>query len=85
MQSALNRLGLRHNLLYRLLRQERGKVLKEESMLQMAASLVLAAPLGIASIPLTLLAAALRQGAAVALYAQKRVEAGSFSPAHRVR
>lgn len=70
-QTALNSLGLRHNLLYRLLRQGREKVFEEESLLQIVATLVLAVPLTIASIPLTLLAALLGQGSAVTFYARK--------------
>ena len=71
-QSILNRLGLPHNLLYKLLRQGRGKVLKEENALQIFATLILAALLGIASVPVTLLAGLLRQGTAISVYAQKR-------------
>ncbi len=70
-QSALNRLGLRHNLLYQLLRQGRARVLREESLFQILASLILAVPLGLASIPVTLLAALAGQGTAVSMYAQK--------------
>jgi len=70
-QSVLNRLGLRHNLLYQLLRQGRSRVLREESIFQILASLVLACPLGLASIPVTVLAAMAGQGTAVSLYAQK--------------
>src|SRR5882724_2306772 len=70
-QSALNRVGLRHNLLYMLLRQGRSKVVKEESLLQILATLLLAIPLSLASVPATLLAGLLRQGTAVSLYAQK--------------
>jgi len=70
-QSALNRLGLRHNLLYMLLRQGRAKVLKEESLFQILATLIIAAPLGLASVPVTLLTGLLRQGTAVSIFAQK--------------
>jgi hypothetical protein len=58
-------------LLYQLLRQGREKVLKKEQPFQILASLLLAAPLTAASIPLTLLAALLHEGATVTLYAQK--------------
>ena len=70
-QSALNRIGLRHNLLYQLLRQGRGKVFRDESLAQVLATLLLAVPLSVMSLPATLLAALARQGAAVSLYAQK--------------
>jgi len=70
-QSSLNCFGLRHNLLYQLLRQGREKVFREQSLFQIVATLLLAIPLSIASIPVTLLAALLRQGTAVTLYAQK--------------
>lgn len=70
-QSALNRLGLRHNLLYKLLRQGRGTVLREESPVQILATLLLAFPLSLFSLPATLLAGWLRQGTAVSLYARK--------------
>ena len=70
-QSSLNRLRLRHNLLYQLLRQGRAKILREANPFQIVVSLLLAVPVSLASIPLTLLAALLRQGAAVSVYAQK--------------
>lgn len=70
-QSALNRLGLRHNLLYQLLRQGRGKVLREESIFQILATLLLAVPLTIVSLPATFLASVLRHGTAFSLYAEK--------------
>jgi SAM-dependent methyltransferase len=72
-QSVLNRLGLRHNLLYNLLRGSRAKVLRETPVpaWQKLASLLLAAPLGLLSVPLTTLAALLRTGATVTVYARK--------------
>jgi SAM-dependent methyltransferase len=70
-QSMLNRLGLRHNLLYMLLRQGRARVLKEESLLQILVTLLLAIPLSLVSVPVTLLAGLLRQGTAVSLFAHK--------------
>jgi len=76
-QSTLNGLRLRHNLLYQLLRQGRKKVLKEERPFQILASLLLATPLTAASIPLTLLAALLHQGSTVTLYAQKPEQRGA--------
>jgi SAM-dependent methyltransferase len=71
-QSVLNRLGLRHNLLYNLLRGSRAKVLGEAvPAWQKLASLLLAAPLGLLSVPLTSLAALLHSGATVTVYARK--------------
>ncbi len=72
-QSVLNRLGLRHNLLYNLLRGTRAKVLGETPVpaWQKFASLVLAAPLGILSVPATTLAALLHTGATVTICARK--------------
>jgi SAM-dependent methyltransferase len=72
-QSALNRLGLRHNLLYNLLRGARAKVLgdKPAPAWQKFASLLLAAPLGILSVPMTTLAGLLRTGATVTIYARR--------------
>ncbi len=70
-QSALNGVGIRHNLLYSLLRQGRMGVLKEESLLQILSTLLLALPLTLASLPVTLLAALFRQGASLSVYAQK--------------
>jgi len=73
-QSVLNRLGLRHNLLYNLLRGSRAKVLGETPapVWQKLASLLLAAPLGLLSVPLTTLAALVQTGATVTIYARKR-------------
>ena len=72
-QSVLNRLGLRHNLLYNVLRGNRAKVLGQMPVpaWQKLASLLLAAPLGLLSVPLTTLAALFRTGATVTLYARK--------------
>jgi SAM-dependent methyltransferase len=57
-QSALNRCGLRHNLLYNLLRRGTAKVLDRDPVpaWQVAATLLLAAPLGLLSVPATLCA-----------------------------
>jgi SAM-dependent methyltransferase len=72
-QSVLNRLGLRHNLLYNLLRGSRAKVLGLTPVpaWQKVASLLLAAPLGLSSVPATTLAALLQTGATVTIYARK--------------
>jgi len=73
-QSALNRLGFRHNLLYDLLRGRAAKVLGGggAGWAQSAASVALAAPLGVLSVPVTLALAAARQGSSVTVYAVKR-------------
>jgi len=70
-QSLLNRLGLRHNLLYNLLRGSHAKVLGATPVpaWQKLASLLLAAPVGVLSVPLTALAALLHSSATVTLYA----------------
>jgi SAM-dependent methyltransferase len=72
-QSVLNCLDLRHNLLYNVLRGAKAKVVVEAgvSFWQKLASVVLAAPLGLLSVPATILAAALRSGATMAIYARK--------------
>jgi SAM-dependent methyltransferase len=72
-QSVLNCLGLRHNLLYNVLRGAQAKVLTEGAVSgrQKLASLVLAAPLGLLSIPVTTVAGAMGTGATVAIYARK--------------
>ena len=72
-QSVLNRIGLPHNLLYNLLRGSRAKVLRDNAFLwQKCASLILAAPLGMLSVPFTLLAGLRGAGATVTLYARKQ-------------
>jgi SAM-dependent methyltransferase len=72
-QSVLNRLGLRHNLLYNVLRGRQAKVLGETAVpaWQKLASLLLGAPIGILSVPITTVAALLRTGATVTVYARK--------------
>jgi 2-polyprenyl-3-methyl-5-hydroxy-6-metoxy-1,4-benzoquinol methylase len=72
-QSVLNRLGLRHNLLYNMLRGSKAKVIgKDAPAWQKLASVLLAAPLGISSVPFTAIAALGRTGATVTIYAEKR-------------
>jgi 2-polyprenyl-3-methyl-5-hydroxy-6-metoxy-1,4-benzoquinol methylase len=73
-QSALNRIGLRHNLLYNLLRGRGAKVMHEpggDGPRQIAATLLLTLPLSVLSLPASLLAAGLHQGATLTLYTQK--------------
>jgi len=74
-QSALNLFGLPHNLLYDVLRGRAAKVLEGGGArwAQSAASVVLAAPLGVLSIPVTLALAAARQGSSVTVYAVKHL------------
>jgi len=78
-QSTLNRLGLRPNLLYNLLRGRTAKVIGADEGAgnlapQVAATILLGGLLGVVSIPATLLAAALRQGATLTIYAEKQTE-----------
>lgn len=73
-QSALNRLGLRHNLLYNLLRGRGAKLLhaREAGVGQIVLTLLLAVPLSLVSLPATLLAGACARGATVTVVALKR-------------
>ena len=74
MQSALNRLGLRQNLLYELLRGRAAKVLRGGAApwAQSAASAALAVPLAAAAAPVALALAVAGQGSSVTVYAVKR-------------
>lgn len=69
-QSAENALGLRHNLLYGLLRTRSARLASGTPLASLAA-LALAAPLGLIALPASLAFAALRCGAAVAALAVK--------------
>jgi SAM-dependent methyltransferase len=72
-QSALNLMGLRHNALYDVLRGQGSKVMAGGAgPVQAALSVVLAAPLGILSLPATLLAGLLGQGSSLTAHAVKR-------------
>jgi SAM-dependent methyltransferase len=72
-QSALNLLGLRHNALYDLLRGRGAKVIAGGAgRLQALVSLLLAAPLGILSIPTTLGLGLLGLGSSFSTFAVKR-------------
>jgi SAM-dependent methyltransferase len=75
-QSLLNRSGLRHNLLYNVLRGKQAKVFGGEStpLWQVILTLALAAPLGMLSLPATTLAGFYRQGGALTILARKRRE-----------
>jgi len=72
-QSALNRIGFRHNLLYNLLRGEGAKVLHvtPAPRWQVIGTLLLAAPLGVLSVPATLVAGLAQQAATMAVLAVK--------------
>ncbi|MEO5803604.1 MAG: methyltransferase domain-containing protein [Verrucomicrobiota bacterium] len=72
-QSTLNRLGLRHNLLYNFLRGQKAKVLggKNSSPFQLILTLILAAPLGVLSFFFTTLAGLMQQGATITIFARK--------------
>jgi 2-polyprenyl-3-methyl-5-hydroxy-6-metoxy-1,4-benzoquinol methylase len=72
-QSMLNRLGLRHNLLYNFLRGRKAKVLSEKNSapFQLVLTLILAAPLGVLSLFFTTLAGLLHQGATITIFARK--------------
>jgi SAM-dependent methyltransferase len=72
-QSLLNRLGLRHNYLYNLLRSRGSKVIGNPGgqWFQFVGTLVVGLPLAVFSLPATLLAGLLRQGSAITMYARK--------------
>jgi hypothetical protein len=71
-QSALNALGLRQNLLYNLLRGRGAKVLQDAGTVPTLIALVLAAPLAVLSVPATVLAGLLRTGGTMTWLAVKR-------------
>lgn len=70
-QSALNRAGFAHNLLYDLLRGRGAKMGARRGWAGVIATLLLAAPLGLASVPLTALLNAAGRGSSVTLHARK--------------
>jgi hypothetical protein len=72
-QSLLNKIGLRHNLLYNFLRSRKAKVIseKESAPFQLILSLLLAAPLGILSLFAATLFGLLGQGATITIVARK--------------
>ena len=72
-QSCQNRIGLRHNLLYELLRRRDAKIFsgRAATLLQVVASILLAIPLGILSLPFTLVAGLLHQGGTMTVLAIK--------------
>jgi 2-polyprenyl-3-methyl-5-hydroxy-6-metoxy-1,4-benzoquinol methylase len=80
-QSVLNLCGLRHNLLYDVVRGKTAKVLSGEPApkWQILASFVLGAFLGILSFPATLLAGFLGQGGTISLLATKQAQPSPYS------
>ncbi|MGA7730550.1 MAG: class I SAM-dependent methyltransferase [Chloroflexia bacterium] len=77
-QTAQNKLGLRHNLLYNVLRTRSAKVVDAEgntvgsALMQSLAALLTAIPLALFSLFYAPLVAALGKGATIAAYAKKR-------------
>jgi 2-polyprenyl-3-methyl-5-hydroxy-6-metoxy-1,4-benzoquinol methylase len=73
-QSVLNRCGLRHNLLYNVLRGKQAKVIDGDRtpQWQVAASLLLGAILGVISIPATFLAGMIGQAGTMTALAVKK-------------
>jgi SAM-dependent methyltransferase len=82
-QSALNLCGLRHNLLYDIVRGKHAKVLSGEPApwWQIAASLVLGVVLGLLSVPATLLAGFTGQGGTISALAVKPAKPSAYSEA----
>jgi SAM-dependent methyltransferase len=80
-QSTLNLCGLRHNLLYDIVRGKQAKVLSGEPVpwWQIAASLVLGAVLGILSVPATLIAGFTGQGGTISILAVKSTKPSTYS------
>ena len=78
-QSFLSRLGLRHNLLYNFLRRGQAKVLGEDGApgWQLIATLLLALPLGLLSLPATLVAGSVKQGGTLTVLATKEQPAAA--------
>jgi SAM-dependent methyltransferase len=71
-QSLLNGLGVRHNLLYNLLRGQRAKVLAGNRYWgSLCATVLLTLPLGLLSVPMTLLLGACGKGSAITVIAEK--------------
>ena len=82
-QSALNLCGLRHNLLYDIVRGKHAKVLSGEPApwWQIAASLILGAVLSVLSVPATLLAGFTGQGGTISALAVKPAKPSAYSEA----
>ena len=71
-QSLLNRLGIRHNLLYNLLRGRGAKMLGQSAGAgQVLAICLLAPPLGLASLPAVLAAGFLRRGSTITMLSER--------------
>jgi SAM-dependent methyltransferase len=84
-QSILNRCGLRHNLLYDVLRGKQAKVIAGERTprWQVVASVVLGAALGIISLPITFYAGLLGLAGTMTVLGIKPVPAAAASPTFR--
>jgi 2-polyprenyl-3-methyl-5-hydroxy-6-metoxy-1,4-benzoquinol methylase len=82
-QSVLNLCGLRHNLLYDIVRGKQAKLLCGEPApwWQVAASMLLGAILGILSVPATLLAGFTGQGGTISILAVKSTKPATYSEA----
>lgn len=80
-QSCQNWLGLRHNLLYELMRRRDAKVFSGQAapFWQVVASILLAVPLGILSLPFTILAGLLHRGGTITIFAIKNQPGGENS------
>jgi SAM-dependent methyltransferase len=70
-QSALNSMGLRHNLLYGLLRVPSARLVRAASRTEVLATFALAAPLGLVSLAATALLSLARRGSSMTAYAVK--------------
>jgi hypothetical protein len=70
-QSVLNRTGLKHNLLYNVLRGRDAKVMDAGSGVRIPAILLMAALLGILALPATILLGIAGQGSSLTVYAVK--------------
>jgi SAM-dependent methyltransferase len=72
-QSLLNRIGLRQNYLYNLLRGRGAKLFgnPDGHIVPLIGTLLIGVPLAVISLPTTLLATAFRQGSAITAYARK--------------
>jgi SAM-dependent methyltransferase len=68
-QSALNAMGVRHNLLYGLLRAPSARLVRAANRTEVLATLALAVPLGVVSLPATALLSLARRGSSMTAYA----------------
>jgi SAM-dependent methyltransferase len=81
LQSALNRLGLGHNLLYDLLRRRGARLSRERaSRLDLALTLLLTLPLGLLALPAAALLSLTGRGSSVTLLAARAPSPGPGEP-----